>query len=1436
MRKRERIGYAEAQLIVQSLGITSIKEYKARYKEGSGLPYNPPRTYKCEWAGWEGFLPRAPLAFLSYAEAQQRVKQLDITSPKMYNTRYKECPGLPSNPYRVYLEEWIGWTVFLGRIAPVSLLSYAEAQQHLQQLSIASFKEYRRRYRDYPGLPSHPDIFYKGEWAGWPAFFNKKVPEAFLSYVEAQKRVQQLGITSSREYRIRYREHPSLPYEPEKKYRAEWSGWTAFLPKAPSAFLSYSEAQQRVQQLGITSSKIFSSRYKECAGLPATPQKVYKSEWTGWTKFLPKAPSVFLSYSEAQQCVRQLGITSSKRYQARYKECLGLPSNPDAIYQREWTGWAAFLDKKVPEAFLSYVEAQKRVQQLGITSVREYHACYKEFSGLPTNPKRTYQGEWTGWATFLARKAPVAFLSYAEAKLCLKQLGITSYKEYQARYKECPGLPSRPDIIYKDEKDGSVFFGKKSTAKYLNYAEAKQLVQQLCMTSAKEYKTCYKHHPGLPADPLVYYKKDWRGWELFLIPKEIKTLISLELACKVLQIKDSKQYRQTRKKFKQLPSHPERLDGWKDYYDLLDISRPYPFAQLKELVSDAKLKTLLDYQKWRVAFADPRVPARPVEVYAGKGWTNAYDFLGRVRPFKVRYLEPKWMIWGKSIREFLKIARGGESKEKNLCEFVREYIIKCGFERDPHLFLTRSKTNIQPMLDLLDGVSIARKKSWLFSINEFLDWIIKNTLTVEDEETGEVSQINGAINPFQQINFNEEATTPVFNETNKPSLPYQFVLAGRDWIFPLDAIERQSSYRDLVHLQKFSADWVALDESSEIDREDPDCVVKESNGKRYLWLPIYWTYTYALMQLPARGRQIIYCDSGEADREIPDFENGKVVWCQNKSNMAGQTKSQSMIHRTSDNDIGVHYTTNKTSFNGEGYTIPFMPVELAYWLIKLRKWQQRFNKVERPLPWMECTKTKLNEIQKKQKGRNCFLFRDFGQEEPGIFGSRLAQRLAASLFFSTREELSLAKYNNMKFKQFQSLNLIEPSLSNFQSDFTPHSMRVSLINAYIYEFGLPIEIILKLVGHSSIVMTIYYVKSGLGGLNVREKLQRGEKQAASVAAETLRQFVEQKRIEECHGELVANNEEFLKFINNDRPVAAYQWKDYGFCPVGGNFCKEGGEPVAVKSSIYHPVPAGYLGEQNCLQCRFFVTGPAFMVGLVSLFNEISHNVSTQCRRFNNLQSQVQELTTRIEVISHKQYSEKRITEHYDQLTAEKASLQEKRRLVNSELETRSKKIDPLLIDMNAIHRLIRECKLVIEKGKLSENDSYQLIVPSDLSMDVSIEDNSWFYQLTEVCENAELFRSCSDDLALAPRSQAIDRLLQFNDMQPQMMFLSEEEQLIVGNQITQLLLTRLKSWNKLDRLMDNELSFKDLPEEERLKAADIKRLFASAETIKLKEV
>jgi len=108
--------YAEAQAAAQALGIKNPHDYKKRYREDVRLPSKPYRIYvHTGWAGWHDFLGTEKSPWHTYAEAQAVVQALGIKSLHDYKKRHSEDPRLPATPNGVYAASgWKSWYAFLG--------------------------------------------------------------------------------------------------------------------------------------------------------------------------------------------------------------------------------------------------------------------------------------------------------------------------------------------------------------------------------------------------------------------------------------------------------------------------------------------------------------------------------------------------------------------------------------------------------------------------------------------------------------------------------------------------------------------------------------------------------------------------------------------------------------------------------------------------------------------------------------------------------------------------------------------------------------------------------------------------------------------------------------------------------------------------------------------------------------------------------------------------------------------------------------------------------------------------------------------------------------------------------------------------------------------------------------------------------------------------
>lgn len=134
--------------------------------------------------------------------------------------------------------------------------------------------------------------------------------------------------------------------------------------------------------------------------------------------------------------------------------------------------------------------------------------------------------------------------------------------------------------------------------------------------------------------------------------------------------------------------------------------------------------------------------------------------------------------------------------------------------------------------------------------------------------------------------------------------------------------------------------------------------------------------------------------------------------------------------------------------------------------------------------------------------------------------------------------------------------------------------------------------------------------------------------------ESIQRTIEQNKIESIKNQLIGNNLELLQALSNDVPVGNYIFRDYGICPFAASRCDDGGDLIA--QFIYAPTPQGYLGVQNCIRCRHFITGPAFIGGLLAITNEIlqSNDQSEICSK---LQIQINQINQEIDNLEKEEY-------------------------------------------------------------------------------------------------------------------------------------------------------------------------------------------------------
>ncbi|MDO9231630.1 MAG: integrase repeat-containing protein [bacterium] len=362
-----------------------------------------------------------------------------------------------------------------------------------------------------------------------------------------------------------------------------------------------------------------------------------------------------LSFNDAREKIKSLGINSRKDYREKYKFFSGLPSHPDYAYKDAgWTDWTDFLnkerEKQKSEQLFSFDEARNKARELKFTSSQDYQDGYKKALGLPRNPNTVYKDKgWIDWGDFLGTGREMRtikkILSFEEAQKKVREIGLKSYDDYKLRYKEFAGLPSAPNNAYRDKgwKNWTNFLGMEQER--LSFEKSREKARACKFKNVEDYKSRYKDFSGLLYNPNESYKKEgWIDWLDFLGTERMKQqaehLLSFgeaRIKAREYGFKSVKDYGLRYKNVFGLPGDASKFykdKGWIDWGDFLGTGREMrttkkilSFEEAQKKVREIGFTSQDDYKSRYKEFAD--LPSSPYNAYQDKGWKGWDDFLGK---------------------------------------------------------------------------------------------------------------------------------------------------------------------------------------------------------------------------------------------------------------------------------------------------------------------------------------------------------------------------------------------------------------------------------------------------------------------------------------------------------------------------------------------------------------------------------------------------------------------------------------------------------------------------------------------------------------------------------------------------------------------------------------------------------------------------------------
>jgi hypothetical protein len=662
---------------------------------------------------------------------------------------------------------------------------------------------------------------------------------------------------------------------------------------------------------------------------------------------------------------------------------------------------------------------------------------------------------------------------------------------------------------------------------------------------------------------------------------------------------------------------------------------------------------------------------------------------------------------------------------------------------------------------------------------EFLDWVLDCHLS--DDVDGVRMRSPMLRNPLTKARMPRIRQS----ETVREAMPTMFVqmlldiLAENDWAWT----------KQFAKSGKVGGDWFFHWD-------------KTSGRYTETWSPVRAVVLWLKLRMPFRTFQIRMLDSGEADTFIYNAATGRMEPNEGPLRTGNERVPvrKGVLQLYTDKRIGhdvaiLRINTNKTAdidkaIEERGYDCPYAPADVVRTLAWLRDWQITHNPIASPTPWASVPELVTTKTAHQLQGQaSCFLFRNpVANASPTLpIASSWIQAMWAHLLRELETRLSaqgILCSNGTPYKLVDE-EKDEAGRIKITPRYDLHSLRVTLITAF-YEAGVPVEVLMKIVGHTTIVMTLYYAKLGVAFIS--EQMEAGYEQILRQRQENWVRHQQTLAFKDLRN-AVAWNEEVGPSAFSENTGASFVFMDIGVCPVACSKCDIGGPKLTgdkTRSRDYAPVPGG---RANCACCRFIVTGPPFLHGLVAHFNAKSLAANESATRRAILERRLEQLD-----------AERRIAVASGQPFLRYREWQK----AGTDLEDITDRLDQLLLQMNALARLIEQSRRILAECSNVEGESPALIINDLGAIETAFEETSEFDLADRICQSSTFFEAVDPTAANVRRMRAYDRMLVRNGLHPAFLDMDEATSLHVGNQLSRLLTTRVGRTNTLNLLEGKE--------------------------------
>jgi hypothetical protein len=551
------------------------------------------------------------------------------------------------------------------------------------------------------------------------------------------------------------------------------------------------------------------------------------------------------------------------------------------------------------------------------------------------------------------------------------------------------------------------------------------------------------------------------------------------------------------------------------------------------------------------------------------------------------------------------------------------------------------------------------------------------------------------------------------------------------------------------------------------------------------FFPGYAICMYLMLEAPIRSHQSRWFDSGELDEYILDHAVGAFIL--NPSTQAIRGRREGVLRLQADevrNDkwYGLWVNTNKTqAFEREehGYSIPYASDVAVQLIEKMVAWQRTYlPAMTKPIAYYASNQENLLRRAIVDKGPQVTpLFRDpaTGAAEHPIKYGQLAN------FYS---KLLLKVQERIKTRYNQDIRLAQVVYTSKRKQIKwlvdLHTLRISGITSMI-ENGVPLEVVSQFAaGHATVVMTLHYLKYSPAKL--RDFLKK-----AKMAAEANRDFVGSEvffeKIDEFapfmltqSGPGVGPGVEALKEATGLLSVRAD-----GICP--GTSCASGG-PVDTTRIKHGPVPGG----ARCGLCRYWITGPAHLLGQVTEVNNLAYRIRKSGLEIAALSDQK---------ISFEDEGEKR--KAFD---------------LGIRIDNMHLALGIDLDEWAARYRYAADSVKLMERYLAMRSESGRATVPMLAAevgnLQVTLESAHEFFLLDQITQLNEFVSGYENREAQLEKNLILSKMMDANGIRPFLLGLSKQHALEAGNLLSSLILQQVEA-RLLDDVLNGRLPVSDFP-------------------------